>query len=71
MYDIPATIATAHDMLRACSVCPRRCGVDRTRGGTGFCGMTDGLVVASAAPHFGEEDVLVGRGGSGTIFLAG
>jgi len=28
-------------------------------------------VVASLGPHFGEEDVLVGVGGSGTIFLAG
>jgi putative pyruvate formate lyase activating enzyme len=26
--------------------------------------------VGSAGPHFGEEDVLVGRGGSGTIFLS-
>jgi putative pyruvate formate lyase activating enzyme len=28
-------------------------------------------VVSSAGPHFGEERVLVGRGGSGTIFFAG
>ena len=27
--------------------------------------------MASVSPHFGEESVLVGRGGSGTIFLAG
>jgi putative pyruvate formate lyase activating enzyme len=27
--------------------------------------------VASAGPHFGEESCLVGRGGSGTIFLGG
>jgi putative pyruvate formate lyase activating enzyme len=27
--------------------------------------------VSSAGPHFGEEDVLVGSGGSGTIFFAG
>jgi putative pyruvate formate lyase activating enzyme len=29
------------------------------------------LVISSAGPHFGEESVLVGRGGSGTIFLTG
>jgi putative pyruvate formate lyase activating enzyme len=28
-------------------------------------------VVSSAGPHFGEEKVLVGSGGSGTIFFAG
>jgi putative pyruvate formate lyase activating enzyme len=28
-------------------------------------------VVSSAAPHFGEESVLVGAAGSGTIFFAG
>jgi putative pyruvate formate lyase activating enzyme len=28
-------------------------------------------VVSSVGPHFGEESVLVGRGGSGTIFFAG
>lgn len=28
-------------------------------------------MVSSVGPHFGEESVLVGRGGSGTIFFAG
>jgi putative pyruvate formate lyase activating enzyme len=28
-------------------------------------------VVSSVGPHFGEESVLVGKGGSGTIFFAG
>jgi putative pyruvate formate lyase activating enzyme len=28
-------------------------------------------MVASFGPHYGEESVLVGRGGSGTIFLSG
>jgi len=35
------------------------------------CGTGAQAVVASAGPHFGEEPPLVGRGGSGTIFLAG
>jgi len=58
-------------MLRACVVCPRRCGVDRTAGETGFCGIGEAALVSSAGPHFGEEPPLVGRGGSGTIFFAG
>jgi len=57
--------------MRPCRLCPRRCGVDRSAGQTGFCGITETPVVSSAGPHFGEESVLVGAGGSGTIFLAG
>jgi len=57
--------------FRACCVCPRNCGVDRVSGETGFCGIGAALVIGSVGPHFGEEDVLVGWGGSGTIFLAG
>jgi putative pyruvate formate lyase activating enzyme len=37
----------------------------------GFCGVGAQALFASAGPHFGEEDVLVGRYGSGTIFFAG
>ncbi|NOZ01008.1 MAG: radical SAM protein [Deltaproteobacteria bacterium] len=57
--------------LAACDYCPRRCGADRTAGETGFCGVGRYAVVSSAYPHFGEERVLVGAGGSGAIFLAG
>ncbi len=53
-----------------CRVCPHRCGVDRLFGGVGICGTDDGIYVASANLHFGEEPVLVGRGGSGTIFFS-
>jgi putative pyruvate formate lyase activating enzyme len=45
--------------------------VDRSEGQTGFCGIADMPVVSSVGPHFGEESVLVGSGGSGTIFFAG
>ncbi|MBU0515607.1 MAG: radical SAM protein [Proteobacteria bacterium] len=57
--------------LRECDLCPRACGVDRTAGETGVCGAGAGAIVSSFNPHFGEEDPLVGRQGSGTIFLAG
>ncbi|HPD16954.1 MAG TPA: radical SAM protein [Planctomycetota bacterium] len=60
-----------HESLASCAICPRRCRVNRLEGETGFCGIGAEAVVSSAGPHFGEEDVLVGRGGSGTIFLAG
>jgi len=59
------------DMMNPCELCPRRCEVNRSKGQAGFCGVTDKPLVSSVGPHFGEESVLVGRGGSGTIFFAG
>jgi putative pyruvate formate lyase activating enzyme len=57
-------------IYRSCRLCPRRCGVDRTKGQTGVCSSTSRAKVFSAHPHFGEERPLVGRGGSGTIFFS-
>jgi putative pyruvate formate lyase activating enzyme len=57
------------DWLKNCRVCPNFCGVDRTKGKKGKCRVADELVVSSANLHFGEEPVLVGYGGSGTIFF--
>lgn len=64
-------IEQVYQLLKSCSVCPRNCGVDRTKGEAGFCGMAEGLMVSSFGPHYGEEKVLVGSFGSGTIFLTG
>jgi putative pyruvate formate lyase activating enzyme len=52
-------------------LCPRDCAVDRPAGERGVCGAGERAPVASSGPHFGEEACLVGRGGSGTIFLGG
>ncbi len=54
-----------------CTLCPRQCKVHRQKGQIGFCGIGTDPVVSSIGPHFGEESVLVGSGGSGTIFFAG
>jgi putative pyruvate formate lyase activating enzyme len=51
------------DWLSACRVCPNFCGVDRLAGEEGRCRTAAELVVSSADLHFGEESVLVGRGG--------
>ena len=56
--------------LKACDLCPRMCGVDRTAGETGYCRVGDKAIVSSHGPHPGEEPELVGRNGSGTIFFA-
>jgi putative pyruvate formate lyase activating enzyme len=56
--------------MESCQLCPRKCGVNRLEGESGFCGSPGAtLVVASFHPHFGEEKPLVGLGGSGTIFI--
>jgi putative pyruvate formate lyase activating enzyme len=64
-------VRAAEEILKDCHLCPRRCGVDRTRGEKGFCRVLDRPFVSSWGPHFGEERPLVGRFGSGTIFFAG
>jgi putative pyruvate formate lyase activating enzyme len=46
------------------------CGVNRLKGEKGFCQANSQLEIASYQAHFGEEDPLVGTGGSGTIFLS-
>lgn len=59
-----------YSVYRSCHLCPRQCGVNRTRGEKGVCSSTNRAKVFSAHPHFGEERPLVGRGGSGTIFFS-
>ena len=65
------TIQSAYHLLEYCELCPRVCKVNRLDGEKGFCGIGAKAVVSSAGPHYGEESVLVGSGGSGTIFFAG
>ena len=57
-------------IMENCHLCPRGCGVNRLKGERGFCGASSKLIIASYHPHFGEEESLVGKGGSGTIFLS-
>lgn len=59
------------EKMSPCTLCPRNCKVLRAQGKVGFCGIADMPRVSSVGPHFGEEPVLVGPGGSGTIFFAG
>ncbi|MCP3921188.1 MAG: radical SAM protein [Desulfobacterales bacterium] len=58
-------------MLESCSICPRKCGVNRLKDEKSFCGIGIDTIVASYQKHFGEEAPLVGRNGSGTIFMSG
>jgi len=67
----PKTIKRSYNILESCELCPRVCGVNRLNDEKGICGIGSMAVVSSVTPHFGEESVLVGNGGSGTIFFAG
>jgi len=58
------------DLYSACKLCPRLCGADRYTK-TGFCGESSALRIGAAVIHRGEEPPLVGKGGSGTIFVSG
>ncbi|MHC4657651.1 MAG: radical SAM protein [Planctomycetota bacterium] len=65
------TVQQLWERMNPCTLCPRNCKVHRSDGQIGFCGVGEIPVVSSVGPHFGEESVLVGSGGSGTIFFAG
>jgi putative pyruvate formate lyase activating enzyme len=67
--DLAKRIRTLNEILSECSLCPRRCGVNRIQAELGYCGAGSELTVSSVFPHFGEEAPLVGYRGSGTIFL--
>ena len=71
LVNLPDNVFRLREMISPCRLCPRRCNVDRQAGQVGACRIGAEPVVASGGPHFGEEPVLVGRGGSGTIFLSG
>jgi putative pyruvate formate lyase activating enzyme len=63
--------SAAKELAAACTLCPHCCGVNRLAGETGMCGVGSMAGVASFGPHFGEEQLLVGTGGSGAIFFTG
>ena len=54
-----------------CTLCPRRCGVDRTRGQLGFCKMPGQVHAARAGVHYWEEPFISGSFGSGAVFFSG
>jgi putative pyruvate formate lyase activating enzyme len=70
--ELAVRAAAARELLGPrCVVCPRGCKVDRREDVKGLCAIGRDAVVASYFPHFGEEDCLRGRRGSGTIFFSG
>jgi len=62
-------VELARQELEDCRICPRNCGVNRNADKLGACNTGRYAIVSSAFPHFGEESVLQGWCGSGTIFF--
>ena len=54
-----------------CLLCPRKCGINRSTGQTGVCGVSSEIKVARAALHYWEEPCISGKRGSGSVFFSG
>ena len=54
----------------ACSLCMRRCGINRYEK-IGYCKMDAKMRVCRIAPHPWEEPIISGTRGSGTVFFSG
>ncbi|TYP57802.1 radical SAM protein [Thermosediminibacter litoriperuensis] len=68
--ELSRRVEKALELLSDCVVCAQECHVNRLKGERGFCRTGRYAVISSWGPHFGEEEVLVGSHGSGTIFFA-
>ncbi len=62
---------TVNNFMSDCTICPRKCHVNRLAGQVGFCGQTAELTAARAALHYWEEPCISGGTGSGAIFFSG
>ncbi len=58
------------EKYKSCDLCPRRCGVDRTKS-AGFCRQSDKIRIARADLHMWEEPCISGKEGSGAVFFSG
>lgn len=56
-------------MLEKCTICPHKCGIDRTKY-AGRCKSTAKIKIALYSTHNFEEPCISGEKGSGTIFFS-
>jgi putative pyruvate formate lyase activating enzyme len=69
--ELARRIERAYALLESCTLCPRKCGVNRLAGQQGFCRVGPEPKVASWNVHPWEEPPISGSRGSGTIFFSG
>jgi putative pyruvate formate lyase activating enzyme len=67
--ELEKRVARLEARLAACDICPRECRAKRLAGQAGHCYTALLAPVASVGAHHGEEPVLSGSRGSGTIFF--
>jgi len=58
------------DLLSSCKICPRKCGVNRLKDEKGFCQAGTEIKIYNLHLHHGEEPIISGTKGSGTIFFS-
>lgn len=54
-----------------CTLCPKKCMINRNRGEIGFCRTGNKIKIGKAYLHKWEEPCITGKNGSGTIFFSG
>lgn len=59
------------ELFKNCTLCPRKCNVNRLEGKRGYCGMDSTIRAARAALHMWEEPCISGKKGSGAVFFSG
>lgn len=69
--DFLKRIEKADEILNSCSLCPRKCGVNRNEGQIGFCRQGRNTSVSYYSVHKGEEPVICGGNGAGAVFFVG
>ena len=62
-------IKKLYNLMQKCSLCPRKCKINRLKGEIGACNTATEFKVASINLHYGEEPPISGKTGSGTIFF--
>ena len=67
--ELKARAEKLYKHLSKCQLCPHECDVDRIWGMRGICNAGDELEIARIEPHMGEEPVISGTKGAGTIFF--
>ncbi|MBW5398185.1 radical SAM protein [Brachyspira pilosicoli] len=73
LYYIDSAIEKAKTLYNSCICCGHLCKTDRNNNKVGRCKIfedTSHIKVASHTLHFGEEPMLVGKSGSGTVFFS-
>ncbi|HID39648.1 MAG TPA: radical SAM protein [Calditrichaeota bacterium] len=67
--ELKKRLETLEALLDSCTVCPRACKVNRMEGKEGVCRAGYRPYITSVCDHHGEEPVLSGTNGSGTVFF--